>query len=302
MSLQDYILGMDIGGTNTRMGLVNRKYQVSNVEVIRTKTIYSKNNTVLNLIEIIQDYCNRNLDGKKPVMISAGFPSVVDRERKHLYSSTNLPGLDGVNIVDVMSEALEIPVIIQHDAYYLLAYDIYDNQIKNEGTLIGFYFGTGMGNGMFINGEPYVGKNGTACEVGHMPVALSSEPCSCGNKGCIEMFCCGKAFEKLINKNFPDTPIDEIFEKHSDEKVLDDFVRYMAVPVATEVNILDPEFVFIGGGLVQMKGFPKEKLVEYILDNTRKPYPAANLQLIFSKDSPENGIIGAGIEGFRYLK
>lgn len=83
--------------------------------------------------------------------------------------------------------------------------------------------------------------------------------------------------------------------------MLDEFVRYMAAPVATCANIMDPDGIFLGGGLVQMAGFPKEKLVDYILQNTRKPYPAANLCLYFSKRSPENGIIGAAIEGFRKL-
>lgn len=75
----------------------------------------------------------------------------------------------------------------------------------------------------------------------------------------------------------------------------------MAVDVAKEINILDPDGVFLGGWLSQMNGFPKEALTRAILENTRKPYPTVNLQMYFSAPSPENGIIGAAIEDFRQL-
>ena len=74
------------------------------------------------------------------------------------------------------------------------------------------------------------------------------------------------------------------------------------MPIAAEVNILDPDFVFVGGGLVQMKGFPKDYLKERVIAHTRKPYPAENLNLLFSEAGPENGIIGAAIRGFDLLR
>lgn len=301
MQLDQIVLGMDIGGTNLRMGWVDREYTAHDVEVIPSAGVYQSENTAVAIAKVVKAYCVKHFGEGMPAIVAAGFPSVVDRDRRKIYSSTNFPGLDGVDIVKAMSDYLHIPVIIEHDAYYLLSYDIYSHGMKNEGTLIGCYFGTGLGNAMYIDGKAYYGKNGTACEIGHMPIPLSEEPCSCGNKGCIEMFSCGKAFERLTKKHFPETPIGEVFETHAQAKVLDEFVRYMAAPVATCANIMDPDGIFLGGGLVQMAGFPKEKLVDYILQNTRKPYPAANLCLYFSKRSPENGIIGAAIEGFRKL-
>ncbi len=302
MDNKEYVLGLDIGGTNMRLGLVDREYNVRNVEVFATKTIYEKGSTPQNMAALIKDYWQRNLKDGRLLMVAAGFPSVVDKARRHLYSSTNLPGLDGVDIVAVLEEKLNIPVMIDHDAYYLLAYDIHNNTLTYPGTFLGFYFGTGMGNAIFINGRPYIGKNGTASEVGHMVYPKRDEVCSCGNKGCIEIYSCGKGLERIAAEYFPDTIIREVFEKHGSSKILDDFVRFMAVPVIAEVNILDPDVVFIGGGLAQMKSFPREKLVTYILENTRKPFPAENLDIRFTKPGPENGIIGAALEAYRKLK
>lgn len=302
MNSEDLILGMDIGGTNFRMGLVDREYRVHALKVVSSKNVSKTENAALSIARTIKDYCRRNLGSKEPKLIAAGFPVVLDRERKRIYSSTNFPGLDGVDIVKIISSELGIPIVIEHDAYYLLAYDIYDHAVKNEGTLLGFYFGTGMGNAMYLDGIPYVGKNGTACEVGHIPTGLSDIPCSCGNRGCIEMHCCGKALERIAAQYFPNTPLKMLFRDHAREPVLEEFVRYMSIPVSAEVNILDPHAVFLGGGLLKMEGFPKEALVQNILKQTRKPYPAANLDIYFSRNAAENGIIGAAIEGFRNLE
>lgn len=295
------ILGMDIGGTNLRMGLVDETLSISGLEVIPARQVYRSDNTPAALSAVIKDYINRQLGIERPLMIAAGFPSVVDKDRRRLYSSTNFPGLDGVDIVGALEESLGIPTIIDHDACYLLAYDIHQFKLPSGGAVTGFYFGTGMGNAIYINGMPYIGKNGTAAEVGHIQNGLSGRPCSCGNKGCIEMYCCGKALEQLQKTCFADTALVELFTMRGSSRELDEFVHYMSVPVVAEVNILDPEAVVIGGGIVQMKDFPKDKLVGYILENVRKPYPADNLNIYFSEPSPANGIIGAAIMGFETL-
>lgn len=288
---------MDIGGTNCRMGLVNRELQVSNVRVYSSKEIWMQENTAEALAGVIQQY----IDAHEEVQVTAlsmGFPSLVDRTRTRLLSSTNFPGLDGVNIVEELEKRLGRKVYIEHDAYYLLAYDIADNGLENKGTMVGMYFGTGLGNALFIGGHPYIGKNGAACEIGHMPVPFSTYPCSCGKEGCIEMFSCGKALERINSECYPDTPIGDMFVRHGKEKNMRDFVEYMAVAVAVEVNILDPDYVFLGGGIIQMKGFPKEFLLQRITAHVRKPYPAEGLQILFQKPGAENGIVGAAIRAF----
>ena len=76
-------------------------------------------------------------------------------------------------------------------------------------------------------------------------------------------------------------------------------IEAMAAAVASEVNILDPDYVILGGGLLQMADFPLKQLEEGIHRHTRKPYPEANLRLLYSDAKQENGIIGAGIYAWR---
>lgn len=98
------ILGMDIGGTNLRMGLVDETLSVSGLEVIPARQVYRSDNTPEALSAVIEGYINRHPDSGRPPMIAAGFPSVVDKSRRRLYSSTNFPGLDGVDMVGFLEK------------------------------------------------------------------------------------------------------------------------------------------------------------------------------------------------------
>lgn len=297
-----YVLGMDIGGTNFRFGLVDDSYCAQEVKVYPSASVYCFGNTVERFADYIHRYIEDYGQGKEIIAIAIGCPSVVDARRRTLYSSTNFPGLEKIDLVEELEKRLDYKVYIEHDAYYLLASDIRTYGLDTSGTIIGCYFGTGLGAAMYIGGRPYIGKNGTACELGHLPIPMNDYPCSCGNKGCIEMFSCGKALERIGRMYYPQDFIGDLFALHAKESVLKDFVEYMSVPVAAMANIMDPHHIVIGGGLVQMKGFPKEMLRERVLAHTRKPYPAENLDMIFADGDSAKGIVGAAIRVFEGLE
>lgn len=298
-----FIIGMDIGGTNCRIAIVNKEFSIEKLKVINSRNIFCSEDSPNNLVEVIDKYITNELNSVKPDLIAIGFPSVIDKERKKLTSTTNLKGLTNIDIVSLIEDKLGIKTIIDHDAYYLLAYDIKKFKLKNEGIIIGCYFGTGYGNAIYINGKPYIGNNGMACETGHIPIEIDGKKCTCGNFGCIESYSCGLELENIINTYYKNENIKSIFKFHRDDSPLDNFIQYMSISIASLINILDPIVIFIGGGIINMDYFPKEKLLKYILNKTRKTIIKREIQIIFStNDSNQNGIIGAAIKGFEYLE
>ena len=117
--------------------------------------------------------------------------------------------------------------------------------------------------------------------------------CGCGNEGCAETVASGVYLHHLQKTQYPQTEINELFSRHKDEAVLQQFVDDIAMVAATEINILDPEFIILGGGVLDMDGFPKEYLTNRIHYYCRKPYPETNLRLLFSKESQHSGVRGA---------
>lgn len=300
--MSKYVLGLDIGGTNTRMGLVDENYQLTDFEIVKTEELQKGGDTVDNFITVLRSYLKEHADGKEIAAVSAGFPSTIDRERKVVLSTPNIEGFNQIAIVDRLKEEFGIPAYIETDVDMLILYDMFANQIPGRGITCGFYFGTGLGNAVVINGELLVGKTGAAAELGHIPTRGVEGSCGCGNKNCIELIASGYHLRDICDKVFPDVHISDVFVKCLDTPEIVQFIDDLALAVATEINILDPDYIILGGGLTQMPGFPFERLEACIYKYARKPFPAQELSYLYSKQAQENGVIGAGILGFKKLK
>ena len=300
--MNKYILGMDVGGTNVRLGLVDERYGLHDFQIVSTGLLQNKkNSTVENLILAIKSYLEKFGCDRKIAAISAGFPATLDRERKRVLSTPNIQGFNHVEIVDLVKKATGIETYIETDVNMLLLYDVYKNNLSQKGIVCGFYFGTGLGNAIMIDGKLLIGKNGAAAELGHIPMRGVYGNCGCGNHSCVEMIASGHHLAEIQKKDFPETEIWEMFTKHSDSKPLKQMIDDLAIATACEINILDPDQVIFGGGLVNMKDFPKEMFESALRKYARKPYPAQNLVCTYAKQSQENGVIGAGIFGYQKL-
>jgi allose kinase len=209
--------------------------------------------------------------------------------------------MENLPVCDYLQKELRVPVLAERDVTFSLCYDVKKYQLPDEGIVCGIYFGTGIGNAILIDGKPLAGRHGTAGELGHIPVAGCDIPCGCGNSGCMEAFAGGKALARIQRERFPETAISELFTRHGKEQVLLDLIDSMAITVTTEINILDPDQVLLGGGVLNMKGFPRDVLDERIAAHTRKPLPWQELKLIYTEDEAEKSVVGGAIYARRKL-
>ena len=146
-----------------------------------------------------------------------------------------------------------------------------------------------------------MGKHGVSGELGHIPIYGKKDVCSCGSFGCLELYASGKRLAEIRDTHFNGMSFDSIFENNSEHPAVTEFIENMAMGIASEITILDPDEVILGGGVVVQKSFPRKKLEAAIRKYTRKPYPADNVHFIYSKESNKNGVIGAGIFGFQKI-
>jgi allose kinase len=295
------VVGLDIGGTYCRIGLVDAEDNLYNPKVISTSELQKGDNFAEELKTFTALFIEANRKEFDIQAISIGFPSAIDKDRKVILSTPNIKGLDSVPIVSIYEKEFKIPVYINRDVNILMYYDLKYFKIPKDNIVLGFYIGTGLGNAIYINNAILLGKNGVAGELGHIPVLGNKKGCACGNESCIEAIAAGRYLEELCQERFPGTDIKDIYIKHPDDVEILKQIEYMALPIATEINIFDPHYIIIGGGIPRMEGFPADKLEYYIHKHTRKPYPAEGLNILYAKCEQENGIIGAGIYGFYML-
>ncbi len=292
------VIGIDIGGTNFRIGLVDDQGGLSDFRKVPVSEVFCTDDPIFDLA----DYISRHLLTITDVAaVSIGFPSPVDKDHKRVLQAPNVNLPPDLSVVDELSKALGIPVFIANDVELALMYDVAKLKIPTEGIVAGIYFGTGIGNAIMIDGEILPGKNGVSGEIGHIPVDGNDLVCGCGNVGCMESVAGGNYLDRLCREIYKDTHVSEIFVRHGKDDLLLQFVDRMAMTVATEVTILDPDHMLIGGGVPEIREFPGDLLKERILFHTRKPYPAENLDLVFTGDAKEKCVLAAASYAFQKL-
>ena len=288
------VIGIDFGGTNFRIGTVAESGKVTAFRKCPVKDVFVTADPIRDLEEYLRGYLYvPEVKRIKKEAVSIGFPATLDRKRETVLQAPNMPFMENLPVAAALREKLGMPVFLERDVTMILQYDMEKYRIPAEGIVCGIYFGTGIGNAICINGVPLAGRHGTAGELGHIPVDSSNERCGCGNTGCMESLAGGKHLMKLCREVYPETCIDSLFTEHGSDPLLVKYIDRMAAAVATELNILDPDYLLLGGGVLNMANFPREQLLNQIKKHARKPYPAKDLPIIFTKDEENKGVIGA---------
>lgn len=295
MESDSYVIGIDVGGTNIRIGAVGSDHSISISEIIKKEKVLTSSNTVYQLAEFAQEFIRGKCAGMKISAIVIGVPAAVNRQKTTVLNAPNLRGFNGVNVVEIFRQYFQCPVYVEKDVNLLLRKDIQflNLNLKQEQVIVGCYIGTGIGNAVVINGSFLTGKNGVACELAHVPVMEKNDPCPCGNFGCLDNYVSGRRLKRLQETYFPDTHISDIFVCHRQEPLIIKYVERLAVAISIEVNLFDPDCLILGGGVIHMHDFPRRDLEMRIRSHSRKPYPAENLKIYYSSNTSIGGLIGA---------
>lgn len=294
-----YVLGIDVGGTNTRMGIVTSDFTVCRDLAIPTANFADIHNTPVNFLNLVNDFLQR--EGEPVGAMCFGFPSIISKDKQIILQTPNITGLNRIEMVKLAEKRFNIPVFLEKDVNLLLRYDIEKLGLKELSPVLGFYIGTGFGNSIYIDKKFFCGANGAAGELGHIPLYMNNELCPCGNKGCVETLASGKYLVEQIKKKYSETIIQDFFKYHKNEAFANEFVELLSYPAAAEMNILDPLAVVFGGGIVSMQGFPKKKLISEVKKRLRYPYPQQSASFYFSEDANNAGILGAAYSAFDRL-
>jgi len=289
----DYYLAIEIGGTNLRYGVIDEDFRVLDFQKEPSRLLSDAEDKGAYIENLVRPYLDQyGQEHFKCVTLSLA--SLMNRERTVNYNSPHIKGLDNISLTDILTGRLGLPAFMERDVNTALLYEIWRRNMDSRGIIVGIFIGTGLGNAMCIDGKVYIGHSGSACELGHIPVLGFSEGCGCGKNGCIELKASGKTLFYLAEHVFH-CPVTDIFEKYGDRDEVLDVIRACAVAAATEITILDPRCVVLGGGVVEMKGFPMEYFEQTVRENLRIPNPRESVVFYRADAAPEAGIIGAAI-------
>jgi glucokinase len=127
-------------------------------------------------------------------------PGALDREKGEVIVSPNLPAWVGFPLVDQLSQALGVPVVLENDANCYVWGEFVFGAGKNAGSMAGLTLGTGVGGGLVIDGELVIGPSGSGGELGHMIVDPAGRMCPCGARGCLEAHASATALTGMLEE------------------------------------------------------------------------------------------------------
>jgi glucokinase len=276
----NYAIGVDVGGTRIAVGLVERKGRIiKDAKRLTPKTgPFAVVDTIIDLVEEV----SAGIHDSELAGIGIGIPGQIDFLRQSIEFCTNLP-LAGVDMRSLVMSRTRREVTIDNDGNLAALGESRWGAAKGSRDFVMLTVGTGVGGGLFLNGEMYRGSRGLAAELGHVVVELDGRMCPCGGKGHLEAYLGRPAIAEKGREaaaNFSGREIlsaagGQIDEVTAEAVLIaaqrgDDVAREILLDAGVIlgralvgfVNIFNPSLIVIGGGIGESSDFMVERAAE----------------------------------------
>ena len=309
----NYYVGIDLGGTNTKIGILNIEGEIFKSTVIKTLSSEGAERTLTRIWEAAKGLAE-DLKIKESSIkgIGIGIPGPVINQSIVAFFA-NFPWGENVDIKAMMEKISGVETKLDNDVNIIALGEAKYGAAKGSKTSVTVALGTGVGGGIYVDGKLISGFMGAGGEIGHMKLVKDGKLCGCGQKGCFEAYASATGLIReatsrlIVNKqNLLYTMIEgkldtleakDIFDaaKEGDKFSLDlvDYeAEYLAMGIGNILNIINPEKVVLGGGVAMagdiLMNPMKEKLKKYALAVTLK-----GIEIVQGMLGNEAGIKGA---------
>ena len=276
--------GIDLGGTKIQTVVVNGTWKVLGEARRPTPTTGGPEEVAQQMAEAMQEAAQAaSLETGALAAVGVGSPGDVDQHTGSVSHARNLPGWeDTFELGRWLEERLGTTVKVGNDVQVATEAEFQLGAGRPYKSLVGVFWGTGVGGGLILDGKPWLGRGG-AGEIGHMVIKQDGAHCPCGRRGCVEAYSGRAAMEAKARREHEDgrkTDLFKIMKKHDHDRLtsgiweralkaedalatelIDRAVAALGAGVASVINLLDVEAVIIGGGLGTRLGEPYAKRI-----------------------------------------
>ncbi|MBP0965749.1 MAG: ROK family protein [Oscillospiraceae bacterium] len=312
-----YYIGIDLGGTNIKAGVVNENFEI--IAKATTKTLCPRPAK-----EICDDMAKVSIEAAQKAGISIddvewigiGTPGIADNVNGTIPYSNNLDFHD-VPVRKYIQEHINKPVYVANDANAAAYGEFVAGAAKGAKDAVCITLGTGVGAGIIVDGKILTGSNLAGAELGHIVIEVDGPQCTCGRKGCFEVFSSATGLIRMTKEAMEADPASVMHKMAAEDgkvsarlafnamragdksakEVVDKYIKYLAAGITNAINIFQPDVLCIGGGvcnegdplMVPMRELVKKEVYTRMLDKNTRIEVAA-----LGNDA---GIIGAAFLG-----
>ena len=319
-------LGVDLGGTNIAVGIVNEEFKIIDKDSVPTGATRPAEEIVADIAALCKKVvANAGMSLSDVAAIGIAAPGSVDSAAGTVEYANNLP-FRHFPITALLREymGLDIPVYVENDANAAAWGEAIAGAAKGTSDSVMVTLGTGVGGGVIIGGKLFTGSNGAGAELGHMVIVKGGAACSCGRRGCWEAYSSATALIRMTNEKLSacerdkrETEMTELVrikgrttgrtafdgmcaKDAAATEVVKDYIDHLACGIVNLINIFQPEILSIGGGISGEGQALIDMLQPYVATESYGAEtidPAKTTKLCIAKLGNDAGIIGAAVLG-----
>ena len=263
-------IGIDLGGTNIKAGVVNGDYEIVASASVKTSLPRPAAGIVDGICEAVDIALKKaEVELKDINAVGIGTPGSANRETGEVLYSNNL-GFRNTHLGDMLKERLGKEIYVENDANAAAFGEYLAGGGKGYENVVVITLGTGVGGGVIIDGKIYTGFNFCGAELGHTVIEYNGRACTCGRKGCFEAYSSATALITATKKAMEEHRDSKLWEiaggtidgvdgktafdgmraaDETAEKVVREYIEYLGCGLTNMVNIFQPQILLIGGGI-----------------------------------------------------
>jgi glucokinase len=308
-TVKQYI-GIDLGGTNIKFGVVNTTGEIVQKLVLPSNTENGPD-AVIDQIKI--GVAQLIALSSNPKGLGIGAPGVVNAKKRTVSYPPNFPNWENVNLGKILEKKFVLPVYIENDANAAAVGEMMFGAGRGQRSFIMITLGTGVGGGIILKRKLYRGESGAAGEIGHVSIDFNGPQCNCGSRGCIESYVGNKYLVERVSAELGKHPSSKIIElidydlSKLTPKIIceaaqkdDDYAKCVIADTGAKIgyalasvcNLLDITTIIIGGGVAGF-GLPLFAAIETAVKERVITSLSEKIKVLAAQLENEAGIIGA---------
>ena len=293
------ILGIDVGGTAVKLGMLSRDGTILDRYEAAVNTDGYATPVLTSVLQAAEGFLSRWREPPEGIAVSAT-GQVDDRRGIVIGTNGGIPGYEGTDFRTALEADYHVLVHVLNDANAAVLGETFTGGAKGCRDVVMVTLGTGVGGGVISGGRLVRGFRGIAGELGHFSIDRSGLPCTCGQRGCFEQYASATALLRMAREKAGTVPVGngiEFFQRVSDgdqamHQVLDQWLDTVARGLTGLAHIFNPEIMLIGGGVSRQEELLIAPLRERVL-RSLMPRFAENFRLEAAKLNNDAGIVGA---------
>lgn len=295
-SMENYAaIGIDVGGTNIKAGLVDAQGNLLSVQVVPTRKEQGSEQVLALIGEMIASLCASS--ARKVLGVSVALPGGVDDQAGKCLYCPNL-GWKELPVREILTALTGLSVRLVNDANAACLGEYFYGKGRQARVFLSITLGTGIGSALVLQNQLYTGPFGAGVEAGHMVVEPAGALCNCGRRGCWETIVSASGIvRRAKEKMHKELSAKEVFQlaREGDpqaQAIVEETIFYLAIGLANLINLFSPEEIRIGGGVAQAEELFSKELYARVEENV---YPTLKGKVKIEQSSLGyySGIIGA---------